>query len=325
MSSEPTKPAKPTGHDHQQTQLQEDEAFIDALYQQLPADKDQQPSDFLDKRIIKAAYQAVATEPTKINKRKITWFHFLATAASLTLVISLVVQQQSHILPPVDTSADLVSSSQKNKQSSDDEMIVEAVEEFSVTKPMMENTSTNDSYAATQYDQQMAITQPVMINSIAPKSISARQSMTTQQSALASPLAPTALTSIVTVVKNQPRKLEKKSYQSTAKIQQINQQAFAMTKRSSPVNAATVQKLTLAQYRIYREQDAQLSAENKLRWSLISEQTDSYYITIYLSDNNTASYRLAKTDFRLNTLPVKTHDKQTPNKQDFSEIILKNE
>jgi len=335
--------SKPTDRDNQ---LQEDEAFIDALYQQLPAEDEQQPSEFLDKRIITAAYQAVATKPTKINKRKITWFHSLATAASLTLVVSLVVQQQSHILPSADTGADLVSNSQKDYQSSDDEMmILETATALSAAMPVIDNESTNDSYATTQYDKQMTIAQPMMVkeiaeksivvNGIADKSIVAKQSKINQrivkrQSASAealmpAPLTSTPLTSTEVALKNQPYKIENKSYQSTARIQQKNLQDLAATKRPLSVNDSTANKLSVTQYQLYTVQNAQLSADKKLTWSLINEQTDSYYITIYLPDNNTRSYRLAKTHFKLNTLSVKAQDKHTLNKQLFSEIIVKNE
>ena len=311
-----SKPTKPTSHDQQQTQMQEDEVFINALYQQLPPDEEQQPSEFLDKRVIKAAYQAVAPEPTKVGKRKITWFNSLATAASLTLVISLVVQQQNQILPSVDTSTNLVSNSQKDKQSSDDEMmIVEAVAAFSAAKPMMDNEITNDGYATTQHDKQMTIAQP----------ITATKSTIKQQRALTKSLTPAPLTSIIMAVKNQSPKIENKSYQPAAKIQQISQTEFAAAKRSSPVKGATAQRLTIAQYQLYTVQNTQFSAENKLMWSLNNEQADSYYITIYLPDNNTASYRLAKTQFKLNVLSVKTHDRHILNKRIFSKIILKND
>jgi hypothetical protein len=311
-----TMSSKLTSHDHQQTQLQEDEAFIKTLYQQFPADEDQQPSEFLDKRIIKAAYQAVAAEPTKTNKKKITWFHSLATAASLTLVISLVVQQQSHILPSVDTSTNLISNGQKDKQISDNEiMTVESVAAFSAAKPMMDNEITHDSYASTQYDKQMVIAQPMM----------AKKGMIKQQSAQAKSLAPTSLTSTVITLKNQSRKIEKKGVRPAAEIQKINQQEFAVAKRSPPVKVGTVQKLTIAQYQLYTVQNTQLSEEEKIMWSLINAQADSYYITIYLPDNNTVSYRLAKTQFKLNALLLNTQDKHIINKQMLSEIILTNE
>ena len=282
--------SKPTSHDLQQTQLQEDEAFINTLYQQFPPDEDQQPSEFLDKRIIKAAYQAVTTEPSKTNKKKITWFHSLATAASLILVISLVFQQQNHILPSVDTSTNVVSNSQKDKQISDDEMMTdEAVVVLSAAEPMME-----------------------------------KQGMVIQQSALAKSSTPTSITSTVIAVKNKPRKIENKGYRSAAKMQMINQQKVAVSKRSPPVKGPIVQKLTLAQYQFYTVKNVELSVEKKIMWSLINEQADSYYITIYLADNNAANYRLAKTQFKLNALPVKTHDSRILNKQLFSEIILIN-
>jgi hypothetical protein len=306
-----TMSSKPTSHDHQQTQLQEDEAFINTLYQQFPADEDQQPSEFLDKRIIKAAYQAVAAEPTKTNKKKITWFHSLATAASLTLVISLVVQQQSHILPSVDTSTNLVSNGQKDKKISDNEIVtVEAVAAFSAAKPMMNNEITHDSYASTQYDKQMVIAQPMM----------AKKRMIKQQSAQAKSLAPTVIT-----LKNQSRKIDNKGVRPAAEIQKINQQEFAVAKRSPPVKVGTVQKLTIAQYQLYTVQNTQLSEEEKIMWSLINAQADSYYITIYLPDNNTVSYRLAKTQFKLNALLLNTNDKHIINKQMLSEIILTSE
>ena len=151
-----------------------------------------------------------------------------------------------------------------------------------------------------------------------------KQGMVIQQSALAKSSTPTSITSTVIAVKNKPRKIENKGYRSAAKMQMINQQKVAVSKRSPPVKGPIVQKLTLAQYQFYTVKNVELSVEKKIMWSLINEQADSYYITIYLADNNAANYRLAKTQFKLNALPVKTHDSRILNKQLFSEIILIN-
>ena len=111
-------------HKTEDQQLLEDEAFIDALYEQLDQDKRNQdsPSEILDKRIILAAHQAVNNEhmiekPSanssdtmgKISDNTRTsqqraynfklWSKTIATAASLILVVSLVIQQPFHILP----------------------------------------------------------------------------------------------------------------------------------------------------------------------------------------------------------------------------------
>ena len=84
----------------------------DTLYTQANGQTSNQPSEILDKRIIKAAHRAInIKQPVKINKNsRFTWFNRLATAASFTLVVSLVVQQQGQILSPVNNTPALTSS-----------------------------------------------------------------------------------------------------------------------------------------------------------------------------------------------------------------------
>jgi len=83
----------------------QDEAFIDSLYAELKAENEQ-PSELLDQRIISAAKKAISTKPQQktqsstkvkstINKIQIkpVWYVSLASAASVFLVVSLVINQ----------------------------------------------------------------------------------------------------------------------------------------------------------------------------------------------------------------------------------------
>lgn len=94
---------KYTENDEKKTQtstLQQknDEAFINELYDEVSEEKQSQPSELLDQRIISAAHKAVNVSNKAKSNRNLKWYSSLATAASLTLVISLVVSQQSNIL-----------------------------------------------------------------------------------------------------------------------------------------------------------------------------------------------------------------------------------
>jgi hypothetical protein len=80
-------------------QQQSDEAFMNELYDEVSQEDQSQPSELLDQRIISAAHKALTKSTKPKSKSHVTWYSSLATAASITLVISLVVLQQSNILP----------------------------------------------------------------------------------------------------------------------------------------------------------------------------------------------------------------------------------
>jgi len=97
--------------------LANDEAFMNALYTRVDnAEVDEQPSDELDQRILAAAHKAVAHSPVErrpeaialssvknIKRKKLsTWYVSLASAASLVLVVSLVVNQNDKEIISID-------------------------------------------------------------------------------------------------------------------------------------------------------------------------------------------------------------------------------
>lgn len=115
-------------------QQQSDEAFINELYNEVSEENQSQPSELLDQRIINAAHKATQkTKKTKI-KSTTTWYSAIATAASLTLVVSLVVMQKSNV--PPNEQAEMrfmkepsfqksVASSDKNDSLADTEVMNE--------------------------------------------------------------------------------------------------------------------------------------------------------------------------------------------------------
>jgi len=85
-----------------------EQAFIDALYQDVAkecADKtpnDEQPSAELDQRILAAAHKAVIAKPQIVAVKKRAqispWFTTVAKAASVILVVTLVIDQMDYPL-----------------------------------------------------------------------------------------------------------------------------------------------------------------------------------------------------------------------------------
>jgi len=85
-----------------------DQAFIDALYQDVAKEcvdnspNDEQPSAELDQRILAAAHKAVIAKPQLVENKKRAqlspWFTTIAKAASIILVVTLVIDQMDYPL-----------------------------------------------------------------------------------------------------------------------------------------------------------------------------------------------------------------------------------
>jgi len=85
-----------------------DQAFIDALYKDVAKEcvdnspNDEQPSAELDQRILAAAHKAVIAKPQLVENKKRAqispWFTTIAKAASIILVVTLVIDQMDYPL-----------------------------------------------------------------------------------------------------------------------------------------------------------------------------------------------------------------------------------
>lgn len=82
-------------HQIQDNQLNDDEAFIQSLYDELATQKpskDEQPSKAMDEKILAAAHRSVGPS-TKLVNTKRAWYVPVASAASVILVVSLFFNQ----------------------------------------------------------------------------------------------------------------------------------------------------------------------------------------------------------------------------------------
>jgi len=79
----------------QDKQLNDDEAFIQSLYDDLAAQessKEEQPSKAMDEKILAAAHRSVGYTPKLVNTKR-AWYVPIASAASVILVVSLFFNQ----------------------------------------------------------------------------------------------------------------------------------------------------------------------------------------------------------------------------------------
>ncbi len=262
MSTKPTPP-------NELKQLQDDEAFINALYQGVEQSDEPKTSEILDKRIIAAAHKAVSEQPKKKKGKKLTWVHTLATAASLTLVVTLVFNQQSNILPPIEQSFELADESLKEgiKQASPNDLeMMQAVPPSKVTqdtapKPKLMTYARKEASLSEKKKQQMS-TQLAQIKS--------------ERRDKAAILA----------VATQSRSDEAET--------SIKTKALAL---AEPLETSVHKKLTTEKLLNYIALNTQLNTEKKYYWSLQSEQNDYFTILIFSSDSKPVYYHLPKADF----------------------------
>ena len=283
-------------------QLSEDEAFIAALYEELNEQNDAlySPSEMLDKRIISAAYKALdensnnddsvdnigpkSSDPNGHTRRlsKKRWnsrlrSRGLATAASLTLVISLVIQQQADLFRSADIQP--ATTGQQAAKLAHTRNISSGVEEFS------EGLSISSDIAM---DEVIPTQLTSRANAREDSRKSARDNL--RQVGRHESILPEINHKVIDPL---PSDIKTKIQHSTTSVE------------GSHYRIEMDNTLSKKQFMAYLGENTRRQQNEKIRWSLVSVEQDYYQILLYLSLKNTRHYRLFKQDFVLkqSTLP----------------------
>ncbi|NQZ22134.1 MAG: hypothetical protein HRT53_08770 [Colwellia sp.] len=280
-----------TGNNDKQTQKstlqqQSNEAFIDELYDEVSQEQQSQPSELLDQRILSAAHKAINKSDKSKRNNHITWYSMLATAASITLVVSLVVLQQANILP--NEQADIILKKDlilKNPINA-----VSDIESFSVQEVIAEQIDYQEEASYSARSGQMA-------NSVANNTK-------------------------VAVNERTLRAMQYKQHSQLAKQKPVAQMvtlAPVAGKFFAKIGPAlekkqTIMSLSIKQFQQYTLSNKTLDAKNQWLWSLHSENDMAYIINIYQDKQQSLPYRLDKNSFKI----IAIHQ------NDSNELLLKN-
>jgi hypothetical protein len=276
-----------SGEQTQQSTLQQqnDEAFITELYNEVSQEPQSQPSELLDQRIINAAHKAINKSNKPIRKNPINWYSTLATAASLTLVVSLVALQKDNILP--NEHADII------------------LKQDAVVKEPINRTSEIESF----------IEQEIIAERIDYQEQPSYSSLSGQSSGTAAKQAKMA---------NSERTLRAMQYKNQiqlAKQKTATQKTTTQAMALSPAGMSlaereqkhTIMSLSIKQFQQYTLLNKTLSPKHQWLWSLHLE-SDAEYIIYIAQDKQRLTYRLDKTSFKIIGTP----------QNDLKELALKN-
>jgi hypothetical protein len=321
-------------------QLNEDEAFIDELYQTLDQQNnvEQSPSEMLDKRIISAANTAVShcnidnnnnsnnhnpRHSDKIDKQPTTgpWnTRFLttglATAASLTLVISLVVQQQEDIFSPLETQPTTRTTQKVEPQHY-------ASRKSSAEALSMDLTKTTKVGANEPLTGRLTAQSPT--NKISRYEAAdrerarkdSRESQRDNRRQVSRQISP--LPESMHGEMNQP------AFSNEAMVMQSPRSVdeSLVDKRLDDERLAS-KWLSKNQFIEYLAQNNSRQMHEKIQWSLLSIEQSYYQIVVYLTSNITREHRLSKQDFVLaQAILTSAENKQYNGKFRLSDISLK--
>ncbi|NQZ86725.1 MAG: hypothetical protein HRT54_04000 [Colwellia sp.] len=275
---------------------QSDEDFINELYNEVSEVNQSQPSDILDQRIISAAHKAV----NKTNKQKennnLKWYSSLATAASLTLVISLVVLQQSNILP--------------NEQAN------EKLKNGIALQKTMAPISNNDAFV----EQEVVAEQ---IDYQAPASYSTIPSQMANSIANKTKVA-TKETMVRAMQYEQKTQLtEQKTAKRMIASPPVIMQNFKRTEQAkAQEDKVEIMNLSIKQLEQYQRSNKTLDSKSQWLWSFSSENDIEYIIDIFQEKKKPLQYRLDKSLFNIvGTSPVATKEIQLKNNE-LSKITI---
>ena len=309
-------PSKLTIDPVDEQQLGDDEAFIDELYQTLDQQNniEHSPSEILDKRIILAANKAVINHHNdKINKQPNTrlwntrlWTSGLATAASLTLVISLVVQQQTDIFSPLETQPATTLAQE--------------------TEPLY-NASRKSSAEAFSMD--LAITNETAADEAIPSLLntsSTTNKISTYTAANRERKREDSRKSQRDNRRQVSRQISPLPKSSHSKMNQpaLNNEAIVNQSPTLADDSLTNKWLIKQQFKDYLAQNNSRQENEKIHWSLLSIEQNYYQIVVYLSLNITREHRLSKQDYMLAQATLTPAKNQQDNKKfTLSDISLK--
>jgi len=279
-------------------QQQSDEAFINELYDEVSQEDQSQPSELLDKRIISAAHKAVNTSNKPIGNNNFIWYSKLATAASLTLVISLVVLQQDNIFP--NERAEIMLEKEATLQKS----IKKVPEQASFSDKEIKAAKVNfqDQMSDPLISTQMA--SPINENT---KQVTNKSMTRTMQ------------------YEKQTQRLKQKSAKrmvasspiSMALIEKVKQEEISEKKHEIIV-------LSIKQFQQYTLSNKSLANENQWFWSLSSESNIEYIIDISQNNQLAFRYRLDKAKFKINDASEQKETNFSLKNKALSRVVILN-
>jgi len=254
-------------------QQQSDEAFINELYDEVSQEDQSQPSELLDKRIISAAHQAINTSNRPKRKSHFTWYSKLATAASVTLVISLVSLQQDNI--PSNELADIMLNKGATLQESIKSELekVPFSDEKTMTAELDFQEQANSPAISTQLASTIANDTKLVTNERVSRTMQyENKTMLSKQKSAKRMIASSPI--------------------NMALIEKVKQEEVSRKNHKIIV-------LSIKQFQQFTLSNKSLSTENQWLWSLSSESNMEYIIDIFQNNQLPLRYRLGKTTFKI--------------------------
>lgn len=300
-----------TEHDKNKVFI-DDEKVIAALYAELetelenaqenelttttPTDKlfSEQPSESLDQRILAAAHKAVESNPKVIDlagekssliRKSRAWYVPLSLAASMVLVVSLVVNQgEQSVLPNRDVMFEPSTVQIEQSLSNESVGIVERKVMAQGQSRDLANKDSRQAMKNAKRSVQNLAQVPAHIPAQAPIQAAKSQDheVAVEMFALPAIKAPQHGVSpeiqVRSITSEEIASLEEKSSESTLK-------------GSSPMPL-----LSLQQYQLYKEQNKQ--------WLLLNESEQYYLIDVFDSEQKLTQYKLLKKYFYISDLTI---------------------
>jgi len=279
-------------------QQQSDEAFINELYDEVSQEDQSQPSELLDKRIISAAHKAINTSNKPIGKNNFIWYSKLATAASLTLVISLVALQQDNIFP--NERAEIMLEKEVTIQ----ESIKTAPEQASFSDKEIKAAKINfqDQTSDPQISTQMA--SPIGENTKLATNESIARTMQYEK---------------------QTQLLRQKSAKRMVASSPINMALTGKVKQEEiSEKSHKIIVLSIKQFQQYTLSNKPLGNENQWFWSLSSESNIEYIIDVFQNNQRAFRYRLDKTKFKISDASEQKETNFSLKNKALSRVVILN-
>jgi hypothetical protein len=259
--------------------LRDDEAFIDALYQGHGVSLTEQPSIKLDQQVLAAAHKAVNAKPSLVLKHKKAWYFPIASAASMLLVFSLVLNQQEL------TQTSLNESSQNLSNSTDNADLLIAEKDL-----VLAQTSNFDAI-----DQSAMLEQKVARTNSPDKAYQRKLSTGHQIANSDIKVETKVLKANLFLTKNSTNKktsdrVEQRTFAFKAKKQESSMNNSVDSDRLTPL---IDQAIILSRKAFHDHQQ-----QHQLHWRLIKENDENYWITLLLPQNNRI-YILPKSFYKI--------------------------
>ena len=296
---------------------QDDEAYIAKLYQKLAAEplsyedkihqEQDKPSNALDQQILAAAHKAVQSKPQSIKSKRPFYYSFIASAASLVLVFSLVIKQEEQLMLPAvisdESSAGNFELSRQESFSDDSELLEEEKLPTAPRKPILSSTKVQTAQSNQAAEKRVA-TEQIMRKQ-------RQQSRANEEHKKAKLRAKKEFNKAAKVISAEPaieQIVVTGSRLSSSQAQSDNR--F----KSDPLSSFPVNNLTQAQYNEFEAINA--------KWVLIEEDEQRYIIEISSGEHEGSHYALLKTAFEIPNKVMADKTKKSDLRH-WQEIIVK--